>query len=52
MLKYVCSKLLNAVRYDKVYLARADAKDKAQQVSPAFVISTMSCMKHDHIGED
>ncbi|GAX84468.1 hypothetical protein CEUSTIGMA_g11888.t1 [Chlamydomonas eustigma] len=31
MLKYVCSKLLNAVRYDKVYLARADAKDKAQQ---------------------
>ncbi|GAX76181.1 hypothetical protein CEUSTIGMA_g3625.t1 [Chlamydomonas eustigma] len=31
MLKYVCSKLLNAVRYDKVYLARADARDKAQQ---------------------
>ena len=33
LLKYVCSKVLSATRYDKLFLARGNATDKTAQVS-------------------
>ena len=46
LLKYVCSRLLSAVRNDKIYLARGSANDKAHQVNILF---QTDCYLHVYI---